>query len=417
MKEKNNQSALISLIVMFIGFIITLFLDRGVMIILLQSGFEAGLVGGLADWFAVTALFRYPMGIPIPHTAILPNNRNRITKSLVSMVENNLLSKESILFKINNLQITRKLLNICIINISSEEFETGIIHLVNRMTNSLPREKFSQYISELIKENMHKIDSSKLIETAGDICLKYNYEQKLLDFLIDILRDEIKKTEFRNEIGNSAVKAISRIEMNPLLKYTVNTAIKAVGAEKTGEIVQDAILIILRDLNTPGNRSRHMVIESLGYHISKASSSEAINEGFNAIKENLLSSKEINDILTEQVDNAQGVVLRIVRDEAFIKEKVVPVLKNILIEISEDQEVIDKIEGYIRTQIVEYTDKNHDKIGNLVEENIEKLDNETLISMIEEKVGNDLQWIRVNGAICGFIIGIALGAIRLVLKR
>ncbi|MEQ8197672.1 MAG: DUF445 domain-containing protein [Clostridiaceae bacterium] len=417
MKEKNNQSALISLIVMFIGFIITLFLDRGVMIILLQSGFEAGLVGGLADWFAVTALFRYPMGIPIPHTAILPNNRNRITKSLVSMVENNLLSKESILSKINNLQITRKLLNICIINISSEEFETGIIHLVNRMTNSLPREKFSQYISELIKENMYKIDSSKLMETAGDICLKYNYEQKLLDFLIDILRDEIKKTEFRNEIGNSAVKAISRIEMNPLLKYTVNTAIKAVGAEKTGEIVQDAILIILRDLNTPGNRSRHMVIESLGYHISKASSSEAINEGFNAIKENLLSSKEINDILTEQVDNAQGVVLRIVRDEAFIKEKVVPVLKNILIEISEDQEVIDKIEGYIRTQIVEYTDKNHDKIGNLVEENIEKLDNETLISMIEEKVGNDLQWIRVNGAICGFIIGIALGAIRLVLKR
>jgi len=417
MKEKNNQSALISLIIMFIGFIITLFLDKGVMIILLQSGFEAGLVGGLADWFAVTALFRYPLGIPIPHTAILPNNRSRITKSLVSIVENDLLSKESILSKINNLQMTKKLLNICMVNIRSEEFEKGIIHFVNRIANSLPREKFSRYISELIKEHLHKLDSSKLMEAAGDICLKYNYEQKILDLLIDILRDEIMKTEFRNEIGNSAVRAISRIEMNPLLKYTVNTAVKAIGEEKTGAIVQDAILIVLRDLNTPGNRSRNMVIESLGYHISKAGSSETINEGFKKIKENLLASREVNDILIEQVDNAQGNILNMVREEVFIKEKIVPAIKNVLVEISEDQEIIDKVEGYIRTQVVEYADKNHDKIGNLVEENIEKLDNNTLISMIEEKVGNDLQWIRVNGAICGFIIGVALGAIKLALNK
>jgi len=91
-----------------------------------------------------------------------------------------------------------------------------------------------------------------------------------------------------------------------------------------------------------------------------------------------------------------------------------PLLDNLINKILADVQLINKLEQYIQEQASDYINNNHEKIGKLVKENIEKLDNETLIELIEEKVGDDLQWIRVNGAICGFFIGLIFGIIRIL---
>ncbi len=109
-KAKGSRKiAIYSLIIMGVGFIATTPFQGPILVDLLHGGFEAGLVGGLADWFAVTALFRHPLGIPIPHTALLPNNRKRITNGLVSMLKKDWLSKESILEKVKHIPFTEKL--------------------------------------------------------------------------------------------------------------------------------------------------------------------------------------------------------------------------------------------------------------------------------------------------------------------
>jgi uncharacterized membrane-anchored protein YjiN (DUF445 family) len=110
--KKSKYFAKISLVIMGAGFLISIpftdtFIGR-----LLQGGFEAGLVGGLADWFAVTALFRHPLGIPIPHTALLPKNRNKMINALISMLENDWLTKESIQEKIKQFKITERLIQV-----------------------------------------------------------------------------------------------------------------------------------------------------------------------------------------------------------------------------------------------------------------------------------------------------------------
>jgi len=75
---------------------------------------------------------------------------------------------------------------------------------------------------------------------------------------------------------------------------------------------------------------------------------------------------------------------------------------------------VRKLEEWLKAQITEFVERNHSKIGALVRENIDKMDNATLIEFIENKVGKDLQWIRVNGAVCGFIIGLALEGVRML---
>ena len=80
----------------------------------------------------------------------------------------------------------------------------------------------------------------------------------------------------------------------------------------------------------------------------------------------------------------------------------------------EDEARTNRLENWTQDQIAAFIDRNHSKIGILVKENIDKLDNETLIYLIENNVGKDLQWIRVNGAVCGFAIGIILTIIRVL---
>ena len=109
----NSRAATNSLLILAFGLAGALLLDRlfwpgNLWIAAFIAGCEAGLVGGLTDWFAVTALFRHPFGLRLPHTAILPNNRDRIADALVSMVENDLLHKESLRVKIKQLNTARR---------------------------------------------------------------------------------------------------------------------------------------------------------------------------------------------------------------------------------------------------------------------------------------------------------------------
>src|SRR5207245_5374046 len=81
--------------------------EPGFLTLLIQAGAEAGMVGGVADWFAVTALFRHPLGVPIPHTAIIPNNKDKIGASLGNFVEHNFVTPENVMRKLEQRNLAR----------------------------------------------------------------------------------------------------------------------------------------------------------------------------------------------------------------------------------------------------------------------------------------------------------------------
>ncbi|MGQ0438316.1 DUF445 family protein, partial [Bacillus sp. B-TM1] len=82
---------------------------------------------------------------------------------------------------------------------------------------------------------------------------------------------------------------------------------------------------------------------------------------------------------------------------------------------SEENPEFNGQEDWLQKQVVKLVENNHSKIGKLVQENLDKLDDKTLIEMIENNVGKDLQWIRVNGAVCGFMIGLVLEGIKVII--
>jgi uncharacterized membrane-anchored protein YjiN (DUF445 family) len=104
-----------------------------------------------------------------------------------------------------------------------------------------------------------------------------------------------------------------------------------------------------------------------------------------------------------------------IEDPQFYEGYLLPQIRYALTTLREDEEKVEAMETWIKKQISIFVEKNHSKVGKLVEENLEKLDNKTLIEMVETNVGKDLQWIRVNGAVCGFLIGLVLVGLQLII--
>lgn len=416
MKVRTGEKALVSLGIMLIGFVITLFSSNSSVIILLQNGFEAGLVGGLADWFAVSALFRHPMGIPIPHTALLPRNRERITTSLVSIVENDLLSKESVINRIRKINFTKRMLEMCRNNIFSNQVKLAVVNIANRIKDSISITEMTVYFNNTISEYINSIDTKKVLEQLINQVIENNYDDRILDVLIENVEEVIKREDVKKEIATTSVNTAKKIPKKGMLQFTLNTVTGIIGEDKIGSKVQEFILLILKELKDKNNPSRIMVMNSIRDNIIKFSEDDSVIEKLNDYKKDIINNDKINDLSLQILQRLEARISGFINDDTIVEEKILPVLDKLIDDVSKEDDLVEKVDQYIRLQISDFINRNHEKIGVLVKENIEKLDTETLIDLIEDKVGDDLQWIRINGAVCGFLIGLVLGGIKLMVR-
>ncbi|MFX3624828.1 MAG: DUF445 domain-containing protein [Ectobacillus sp.] len=413
MSKYSKHLASSSLAVMGAGFAATLPFQGSALGAVLQGGFEAGLVGGLADWFAVTALFRHPLGIPIPHTALLPKNRQRLTKGLIRMLENNWLTKESITEKLNQIHITPRLLTALEERLASDSVKKGITAAAKQAILQLKPEQIVIFAEKEIKAYISAADVSPLLKSAVHQVLEYKYEEKALDYLLLQAKEWSEKDSSRNQLGSVAMKAIGNIELDGFMQFALKSFINLVDEEKLGGILQDFMIRGINSLADPSNGNRQALLGKIRAELEKGAENETLLKALENWKEALLSRWEASKQITEILQHIQQKALSFIKDESFYDIHALPFLKQLLHKVKSDPERIAQIESGLKNEIIQFIERNHSKIGKLVQENLDKLDDQTLISMMENNVGKDLQWIRVNGAVCGFIIGLFLEGIKM----
>lgn len=416
MVKNSKYLARTSLAVMGIGFIATLpFEHSNPFLGLLQGGFEAGIVGGLADWFAVTALFRHPLGIPIPHTSLLSKNRKRITKALVSTIENDWLSKESIVNKLKNIQLTVKLLAVAKKEMYSERFKKGILSLIEKIIKHIDLTKFIPVIIEQIKNYIHSYKVKTLLPNIVKLIEDRQYDHKALDYLLEQAESWVAKEESKIQLGSAAIKALNKIELDGFLQFALKSFQSLVNEEKLGKIIQTLLKNIMNDLKHQDSENREKLLQSIHTGLDNLKNNEQLINEIEGLKDAFLSKWNPHDQLEGMIESFRHRAIAYIHEDRFWDESLFPLLNGILDNYSNDEQKIASIETWLHTQITNLIEVNHSKIGKLVQENLDKLDDEMLINMIENNVGKDLQWIRVNGAICGFIIGLCITAIKLIL--
>ncbi|MEO2077413.1 MAG: DUF445 domain-containing protein [Bacillus sp. (in: firmicutes)] len=411
-KNKSQHLATISLAVMGVGFLATLPLQHSIWGIILQGGFEAGLVGGLADWFAVTALFRHPLGLPIPHTALLPKNRKRIIAGIISMLENDWLTKESIRNKIDTIPFTEKLFGLIHKEITSQGVKENLLKLIQHLILQVDSKKIAPLIENEIKGYLNKLDSKDYLPLLIDQVRIRKYDERTLDYILKEIDEWAQKDSTKYKLGGMAVDAVENIKADGFMQFALKSFSSLVNEEKLGNIIQNLILKGVDSYRDPFNQNRQGLISHIHIKLQSIKDDEKLYGELNNLKTHLIDKWEPQDQITDLLNQLQKRALDFVADPTFFDDYLLPLIKNGLDQIEASPEKVDQLEGWIKTQISTFVDNNHAKIGKLVEENLEKLDDKTLIKMVETNVGKDLQWIRVNGAVCGFLIGLVLVGIK-----
>ncbi|EEL71436.1 MULTISPECIES: DUF445 domain-containing protein [Bacillus] len=415
MSLQTKYIAGISLGVMGVGFAASIPFQGTVAGEIIQGGFEAGLVGGLADWFAVTALFRHPLGIPIPHTALLPKNRKRVTKGLVSTLENEWLTKESITSKVKEMQLAQMVLQIAEKELQSDAVKKGIVTIAEKAILQIDTEKLAVIIEKELKTYLHTINTSNILQVLVDQLVVQEYDEKTLDYILVKVKDWTAQDEARYQLGSLGMKAMENIKVDGFLQFTLKSFMNIVDEDKIGGILQKFIISNINSLQDADNSTRQLILAKIRQEIINVKENESLLQELEKWKEKWIANWDATDKIKEMLEQVQSRAVTFVKNEEFVDKYVVPFLQTQMNKIKADELIVQKIEDWLQKQVVTIVEKNHSKIGKLVQENLDKLDDKTLIEMIENNVGKDLQWIRVNGAVCGFMIGLVLEGIKAII--
>nr|WP_260411113.1 DUF445 domain-containing protein [Cohnella xylanilytica] len=379
---------------------------------LLHGGFEAGLVGGLADWFAVTALFRRPLGLPIPHTALLPRNRDKVVRSLVSVMENEFLTKKSIKDKVNEYLAPERV--VALAERHLDDATRGVVALSDYILRRLPLDRVVPVLARELEGRIRGLDSAAALRIVRDETLSRGYEERALLFLLAKAEEVVARDEVQLELGNMASQALGSVQAKGLMGFAVNAFVGFMSEEKLGATLQNVILANLRDMQVfEEHPLRRLILAEMRKALENLPENEAVLKGLDSAKADLPQRLNLEAQLLGWSEELRQRAIAFVREERFAGEIVRPALAGLVARYKEEPAELVPLLDWAQARISDFVEKNHSRIGLLVRENLDKLDNATLIEMIEDKIGGDLQWIRVNGAVCGFLIGVVLEGINL----
>ncbi|WP_430510351.1 DUF445 domain-containing protein [Gottfriedia solisilvae] len=396
MVEKNSKRlANLSLLVASTGFVATMpFQAKFIQI--LSGGFEAALVGGLADWFAVTAMFRHPLNIPIPHTALLPKNRAKITEGILSSLNNQWLSKESLIEKVNEQKWIEKGVDSFENMLNDEESKEKIISSIQEFGSSIQKKSIEKIIQDSLHTTLKSISSEKIWSNVIDKIFQNEWDEKTYEFLIDKIEDYVKMPHIKELIGREIIQFIER------KFFMIKAFLPMIGEEKIIEFIHNGLLDLLIELKNPESDRRKTILSFIRIEAEKSKTNENVIRQLDEWKNSgaTYAIQEVTNWIQNKLADRTYILNTLLRLLDFIKKS----------------GWVDKIDITFKKILYQLIEKYHYKIGELVRMNIEKLSTEEITDLLENKIGKDITWIRVNGAVCGFLIGIILSTIQIIFK-
>lgn len=359
---------------------------------------EAAMVGALADWFAVTALFHHPLGLKIPHTNLIQNKKEQIGNNLGNFIVENFLSPTSIRPYILQLKIAEK----SSIWLSKEDNQNMI---------------FSG-LSQFIQEILHKIDDTAIELWIQSQISNLVSELKFNEIAGNSLSFAIEKNYHQELISNLTKQIIAYISQN---KKMVREKVAKESFALIPKFIDDAIadkitegiIVYFQEVNKD---EKHGIREEISQKLRDFSENLKENPHWEKeltfLKEKLIQGKSIQ----EYTQNVWLSVKTSLINELNNKESVLKKYfhQNILQwsqKLLNDQTLQNNIDRKLRITVYKYVLKNAHKLGELISTTIERWEGKALSDKLELEVGKDLQFIRINGTLVGGLVGLLIHTI------
>jgi len=361
---------------------------------------EAAMVGGLADWFAVTALFRHPLGLPIPHTAIIPRNKDRIGEALARFLQENFLIPGV---------VARRMQRIDVAGAAGRFLQTpagegtriraGASRLIADVFESLDDERLGGIVKGAIAGRLRKTEVSPLLGHALASAINEDRHVPMLEAAIRWMARALDANE-------------------PLIRDMVhkkaNWVLKLAGLDaKLADAIIDGLRKLTVEMSTdPTHPVRVKVEEALAQLANDLQTRPETRERVEAIKEQLLDNQSVSLWLDALWQRGREAMIRAARNpDAVLAGKLGEILKSMGATLESDARIRVAINRFARRATVGLAASYGSSIVKLVSETVRGWDARTVTARLEAAVGRDLQYIRINGTLVGGLVGLILHAV------
>lgn len=356
---------------------------------------EAAMVGALADWFAVTALFHYPMGLKIPHTNLIQNSKEKIGDNLGNFVVDNFLSPKNIRPYILKLKIAHLIGNWLHQeknqNILIRECSAIILDVLSKIENKTA----TKFIEEKLKNLAQDIKPNILIGNELDYLIDKNIHQQFISYL----SLEIKKhLDNHQEIVRERVQKESYSFIPKFIDNSIADKITQGIIQYFNEIQQDS-----------NHAIRLEITQKLKKFSIELKTDTQWEQELNSLKNNLLESDRLQTY-TEEIWNSiqNGIYQELYSENSSLKIYIKKNIKNFAENLQKDELLQYKIDHWARTTAYKYILKHRHHFGGVISSTMGNWEGRELSQKLELEVGKDLQYIRINGTIVGGLVGLLL---------
>lgn len=356
---------------------------------------EAAMVGALADWFAVTALFNYPLGIKIPHTNLIENSKERIGDNLGNFVVENFLSPQNIRPYIQKIKISGFVGDWLSKERNQENLVKQVSNIVLDILNKLDDTEVVNFIGKKAKEMTEDVQINQIIGNGLIYVLDKNDHQKFITGLSKQIKDYVLHNE-------QMVKERVKSESFFLIPKFVDNNI----AEKITKGLSKYFEEIELNDNHP---LRQEITQKLYSFSSEIKTEEKWAEEFRTIKNDFLTSEKITQYSLDIWNSIKKSVSKELEEEQsalknYIKKNLAELSEN----LKTDEKFQNKIDNWVRVTAYKYILKNTHQFGALISSTVGNWEGKELSEKLELEVGKDLQFIRVNGTIVGGLVGLII---------
>jgi uncharacterized membrane-anchored protein YjiN (DUF445 family) len=361
---------------------------------------EAAMVGGLADWFAVTALFRHPLGVPIPHTAIIPRNKDRIGEALASFLKENFLIPAVVARRMQRLDVAGAAGRFLQTPAGEgTRIRAGASRLIADIFESLDDERLGGIVKGAISSRLRSMEVSPLLGHALASAINQDRHVPMLEAAIRWLARALDANE-------------------PLIREMVhkkaNWVLKLAGLDaKLADAIIDGLRKLTAEMSTdPAHPVRVKIEEALAQLANDLQTKPETRERVEALKEQLLDNQSVGLWLDALWQRGRESIIRAARNpDAVLAGKLGEILKSMGGTLETDPRIRAAINQFARRAVVGMAASYGSSIVKLVSETIRSWDARTVTARLEAAVGRDLQYIRINGTLVGGLVGLILHVI------
>jgi uncharacterized membrane-anchored protein YjiN (DUF445 family) len=363
---------------------------------------EAAMVGAIADWFAVTALFRHPLGIPIPHTAIVPNRKDRIGGSLGRFVERNFLSREVLSSRVRSMQVAKRLAEWIQRPESAHRLAKHATSAVSVMIGAIDDREMERLIEGQIVERIEETEATPLLADGLTLFLAGGRRQELLDGTLGLLDRLLEENRDRLR---------ERIERE--IPWWVPAPIDDKIYQKIVGATENALHEVRAD---PEHPFRERFDELVNAFVEKLKTSPELIAKGETLKAELLRGAAVHGLVEKLWVELKGALIPTESGES--SELTAPIERAIIRfgeTLEEDETLMDRVNGWVESGVVYAAEEYRHEVSNLIANTVAQWDPDDTSRKIELQVGRDLQFIRINGTLVGGLVGLILYSISLFL--